>query len=144
LEQGDSVVAGFTDEEAQVPASAKAPKFIFGDHTCRMRLSTLPFSVFPNTIVLDSKIADTYWAFLATKDLQKFESYRRHWMELAQKHIVFPNGDLDRKFGNLVAPLFTKIDSALLECQLLVEIRDTLLPRLISGELEIPDELLVD
>jgi len=142
LEQGGSMVAGFVNQEATVSADSKAPRFIFGDHTCRMRISTLSFCVFPNTIVLESKLVDTYWAFQATKGLQKFESYRRHWMELAQKSVLVPSVSLTKAFGSVVMPLYAKTDALLLENRYLAELRDSLLPRLISGELEIPEELL--
>jgi len=142
LEQGDSVVAGFTDEEADVYATSNSPMFIFGDHTCRMRLSTIPFSVFPNTIVLNSEIRNSYWAFGATHGLQKFESYRRHWMELAYKLIVVPSKELANHYGGIAEPLFIGIDSLMLQNRQISALRDELVPRLISGELQIPEDML--
>ena len=142
LEQGNSVIAGFVDQEADVLASTDAPKFVFGDHTCRMRLSTLPFSVFPNTIVLESRMVNTYWAFHATNCLQRFETYRRHWMELAYKLVTVPTVPLAEAFGSLVSPLYAQIDALMLESRTLVELRDAALQRLISGELRIPDVMV--
>ena len=142
LEQGESVIAGFIDAEPAVIANADSPFFIFGDHTCRMRISTIPFSIFPNTIVLNSKIRDSYWAFGATNGLQRFETYRRHWMELAYKLIVVPNRQLTCTYGDIVKPYFEMVDLLLLQNRLLISLRDALLPRLISGELEIPEEML--
>ena len=142
LEQGDSLVAGFLDQDADVHASPALPKFIFGDHTCRMRLSTIPFSVLPNTIVLDSNDFNPYWTFQATKGIQNFETYRRHWMEFAQKTVAVPSTHLTVKFGEIVAPLYSQMDNLMLESRKLAEVRDALLPGLISGEIEIPDELL--
>jgi type I restriction enzyme S subunit len=142
LEQGNLVIAGFVDQAADVKASRDAPKFVFGDHTCRMRLSTVPFSVFPNTIVLESKLVNTYWAFQATKGLQGFETYRRHWMELAYKVVTVPTAPLAEAFGSLAGPLFAQIDALMLESRTLGELRDAVLPRLISGELKIPKDML--
>jgi type I restriction enzyme S subunit len=142
LEQGDSVIAGFIDEEPAVIANRDSPFFVFGDHTCRMRISTIPFSIFPNTIVLNSKIRDSYWAFGATNGLQRFETYRRHWMELAQKLIFVPNQQLTSAYGGIVQPYFEMIDLLLLHNRLLTSLRDALLPRLVSGELQIPEEML--
>jgi type I restriction enzyme S subunit len=143
LEQGDLVISGFIEQDADVNATGNSPKFIFGDHTCRMRLSTLPFSVFPNTIVLDSRYRNVYWAYQATNGLQKFETYRRHWMELAYKLVIVPSPKLADIFGAFVKPLYELIDNLMLESRRLAELRDTLLPRLISGELQIPEEMLV-
>jgi type I restriction enzyme S subunit len=143
LEQGDSVIAGFIDEEADVEATTDSPAFVFGDHTCRMRISTKPFSIFPNTIVLTSELIDTYWAFGATWGLQKFETYRRHWMELAYKVLIVPNAEIASVYGEQVKPLFELIDSLMVQNRVLSALRDDLLPRLISGELQIPEEVLV-
>jgi type I restriction enzyme S subunit len=142
LEQGDSVIAGFIDEDADVKATNDSPAFVFGDHTCRMRLSTIPFSVFPNTIVLTSEHINTYWAFGATWGLQNFETYRRHWMELAYKVLVVPNTEVADVYGEQVKPLFELIDSLMVQNRMLSAVRDDLLPRLISGELQIPEEML--
>lgn len=142
LEQGDSLIAGFIDEDADVKATNDSPAFIFGDHTCRMRLSTIPFSIFPNTIVLTSEVINTYWAFGATWGLQKFETYRRHWMELAYKVLVVPNLEVADVYGEQVKPLFELIDSLMVQNRVLSALRDDLLPRLISGEWQIPKEML--
>ena len=142
LEQGDSVIAGFIDEDADVEATNDSPAFVFGDHTCRMRLSTMPISIFPNTIVLSSELINTYWAFGATWGLQKFETYRRHWMELAYKVLIVPNTEVANVYGEQVKPMFEIIDSLMVQNRVLSALRDDLLPRLISGELQIPDEML--
>ena len=142
LEQGDSVIAGFIDEDADVKATNDSPAFVFGDHTCRMRLSTMPFSIFPNTIVLTSELINTYLAYGATWGLQKFETYRRHWMELAFKVLVVPNTEVSNVYGEQVKPLFELIDSLMVQNRVLSALRDDLLPRLISGELQVPEEML--
>ena len=142
LTQGDNVVAGFADVQPQVQSSAQDPHFIFGDHTCRMHLSTLPFSVLPNTLVLSARALDCYWAYHATLGRQTFESYRRHWSELAQKTVIVPGVDPAAAFGRVVKPLYAFRDSLMLEKFHLQIVRDALLPRLISGELQIPEDLV--
>lgn len=42
-------------------------------------------------------------------------------------------------FGEVISPLFKKIRDATEELRVLVQIRDTLLPKLISGELRVKD-----
>lgn len=42
-------------------------------------------------------------------------------------------------FEEIVAPLTKQVDAVLGESELLIQLRDTLLPKLISGELPIPD-----
>jgi type I restriction enzyme S subunit len=44
-----------------------------------------------------------------------------------------------KKFGEMTAPIFERMKTADLESKTLSELRDTLLPKLISGKLRIPD-----
>lgn len=56
--------------------------------------------------------------------------------------LAMPPAELLQKFREISEPAFSLIDSLSEESRLLSETRDSLLPRLISGELEIPDEML--
>ena len=53
--------------------------------------------------------------------------------------VVMPVSDLREKFGEIINPLVDQILTSAAEIEVLSELRDTLLPRLISGELRIPD-----
>ena len=53
--------------------------------------------------------------------------------------LVEPPPDLVMSFHDLVSPLIQRLEIADQESTLLSELRDTLLPKLISGELRIPD-----
>lgn len=55
---------------------------------------------------------------------------------------LIPSDMVITEFNVLMNPLFSEIKTLTHETQTLVQIRDSLLPRLISGELEIPAELL--
>lgn len=57
---------------------------------------------------------------------------------------LVPTVELLKAFDSATGPLFEAIRTLTRQNRTLVEIRDALLPRLISGELEIPEELLVD
>jgi type I restriction enzyme S subunit len=52
---------------------------------------------------------------------------------------VYPGIEIMRKFGSLMIPIFERIFLSKRENKTLSELRDTLLPKLISGELRIPD-----
>ena len=56
--------------------------------------------------------------------------------------IVIPDAAVAVEFGEIVRPLFSKIKAATLESETLAQLRDTLLPKLLSGELTVPDALL--
>lgn len=57
---------------------------------------------------------------------------------------LLPNENLVRHFNEIVKVYFDKIKNLELESLYLTELRDTLLPKLMSGEIELPDELEVD
>jgi len=142
LEQGDSFLAGFIQDKPSVIASATAPKFIFGDHTCRMKILTKSFSVMPNTIVLSGKDIDSFWAYCATYKLQQFESYRRHWMELVVRKISAPPKEVAKAFGVFVSSLYEKKDEIMFQNFELEKTISILLPSFIDGLLGVPRELI--
>jgi len=57
--------------------------------------------------------------------------------------VVIGSHDVHRAFLEIVGPIFAHIECLTLESAQLVELRDALLPRLVSGELKIPEEMLV-
>jgi type I restriction enzyme S subunit len=57
--------------------------------------------------------------------------------------VFFPSYKLLEKFAELVGPCLEQQDVLSEEIQTLLKVRDSLLPRLISGELQIPEEMLV-
>lgn len=137
LEQGDSILAGFVENSPNVFATPEEPRFIFGDHTCRMKLLTRSFSTLPNTIVLQGKDRNSYWAFCVTNKLQPFESYRRHWMELIVRKIIVPPTEVADVFGNMVAPLFEKMDQVMFENFELERVISSILQGFIDGSLPV-------
>ena len=56
---------------------------------------------------------------------------------------LLPAVKVSDAFNLIIGPMFDEIRVLSEQTKLLVEIRDRLLPRLISGELQIPDEMLV-
>jgi type I restriction enzyme S subunit len=56
--------------------------------------------------------------------------------------IVIPNKSLSSTFKDVARPIFEKIRINTLESENLMKLRDTLLPKLISGELEVNESLL--
>jgi type I restriction enzyme S subunit len=56
---------------------------------------------------------------------------------------IVPDYGILRRFAEVAEPILQKMVSLTLQNQELVSLRDSLLPRLISGELQIPEEVLV-
>jgi type I restriction enzyme S subunit len=99
---------------------------------------------------LDSKI-DPYTASLVNQD--EFITFvtnrssgtrmpRTSWQEMCEFKIAFPGLNLMQKYNELLEPLFSLAISVCLESNSFENIKEPLLPRLISGELQIPDEML--
>ena len=57
--------------------------------------------------------------------------------------MVEPPASLVDSFEVICGPMNAKIRSLFLSTEALIQLRDSLLPRLISGELQIPEEMLV-
>jgi hypothetical protein len=51
-----------------------------------------------------------------------------------------PPLEVSELFGALIEPLFTRLRQNADQARTLVTLRDTLLPRLISGQLRLPDD----
>ena len=137
FEQGASILMGYHDKDAAFNASIDEPIFIFGDHTCITKLSTIPFSIYQNVIPLIGKNLPTYWVYCTIQNKQTFQEYRRHWAELIVKEVVVPdNINLCQCFSKKVKELFFKIDINHQENKNLIKTRDLLLPKLLNGEIE--------
>ena len=137
LEQGSNIILGFHDNEGNISASKEEPAFIFGDHTCITRLMLSNFDVSENVIAVTGKERNSYWTYYAIKDLQKFQEYRRHWMELTSKQVVVADVRLTDYFAKKVKILHEDIEYSLRENLVLMNLRNTLLPKLLSGEISV-------
>ena len=113
--------------------------FIFGDHTCVTRLSCQPFDISQNVIPLQGKGRATAWVYYAVKEKQKFQEYRRHWMELISKDVVIATADICLEFSKRITKLHLQIEANERQMQSLRELRDTLLPKLLSGVLSVTE-----
>ena len=137
FEQGASILLGYRNGAASYQASPNNPMFIFGDHTCVTRLSCQAFDISQNVIPLQGQGRSTAWVYYAVKEKQKFQEYRRHWMELISKDVVVAAADICLKFSKRISNLHLQMEANERQMQSLRELRDTLLPRLLSGELSV-------
>lgn len=137
FEQGASIHLGYHNGAASYQANPENPIFIFGDHTCVTRLSCQPFDISQNVIPLQGKSRATIWVYYAVKEKQKFQEYRRHWMELTSKDVVIATADICLEFTKKIANIHLQIEANERQMQSLRALRDTLLPKLLSGELPV-------
>lgn len=137
LDQGKSGIIGYHNDEAGVFASLDEPKAIFANHTCYMRLITFPFSAIQNVLPFTGRNIDTIWIYYATYGIQPFLEYKGHWPDFVVNEIVVPPANLTKMYGKHVKPLIARCKQGDQESASLAALRDTLLPKLISGKLRV-------
>ncbi len=139
LDQGKSGIIGFHNKAPSVKASLDTPVVVFANHTCYMRLICFDFSAIQNVLPFIGKGVDTVWAFYATKDRIKFSEYKGHWPDFAIEKTVVPSEELTHMYRSAVDSAVRRMRLNEMEAETLANLRDTLLPRLISGQLRIAD-----
>ncbi|WP_155274617.1 restriction endonuclease subunit S [Gallibacterium anatis] len=137
LDQGKSGIIGFHNDTAGVKANIQDPVIVFANHTCYMRLIHFDFSTIQNVFAFKGKNINIYWIYLATLGKQKFVEYKGHFPDFLIKQIVVPPKELTEIFGNIVKDSFSKIALNLNTNEKLAKTRDLLLPKLLSGEIEL-------
>ena len=55
---------------------------------------------------------------------------------------VVPDEEILQKFCEISEPILRQLSALTFQIQELIEVRDSLLPRLISGDLQIPEEMM--
>jgi type I restriction enzyme S subunit len=63
---------------------------------------------------------------------------RTSWSDLAQHKISIPSKEIMRDFTDIISPMVDKIIGNVLQSRTLVSIRDSLLPKLMSGKIRVP------
>jgi type I restriction enzyme S subunit len=75
---------------------------------------------------LESRLAGTTQKYLSLKSLREIV-------------ILVPSESVLAEFSNIISPIFEQIYQNIKQAQTLTRLRDTLLPRLISGQLRLPE-----
>src|SRR5690554_4059226 len=146
FEQGADILLKFHNENAGFTADAMSPAFVFGDHTCITHLSCQNFDISQNVIPLRGRSRPTVWVYYAIQGKQAFQEYRRHWSELIVKPVIYPANDICEQYSETVLRMILLKENLERENRSLSELRDTLLPKLLSGELSlaVAEEQLTD
>lgn len=136
LDQGSNGLYGYTERDPDFEASTENPVIIFTNHTCNMWFINYPFCAIQNIIPFrgNSKYS-TLFVFYMTFGRVKFIEYKGHWPDFEQKKYVIPKPEIANKFAEIVKPLQYKIWNNNSQIQTLSKLRDTLLPKLMSGEI---------
>ncbi|MDD5688659.1 MAG: restriction endonuclease subunit S [Caldisericia bacterium] len=138
LDQGQSGIIGFHNDEPSVKASIKNPVAIFSNHTCYYRLITYNFSCIQNVIpYVGVNGFPTIFIYYLTKNKIKMGDYKGHWPEFAAQKFIVPTKELAVKFSEKIKPFVELVSKNEAENQKLAILRDLLLPKLMSGEIKI-------
>lgn len=140
IDQSRTEYLGFHDNEPSYLASTMTPAIIFGDHTCKMQVMVTPFSVGPNTVAFVGKKGHSpYYIYSLVRGLVSTAEYKRHWSDLTGKTVLEAPAELSMRYGELVGPMFGEIELLRRKNRHLRAKRDLLLPKLISGEIDVSD-----
>ena len=140
IDQSTSDFLGFHNNTPDHHATFNSPIILFGDHSCKFCLMTRDFSLGENIIPFiskDTKQIDNYYLYFATHKLIVTEEYKRHWGRLSSMKILIPTIDIQQKFNKLIIKNEKMKKLLFIQNQLLTRQRDLLLPRLMSGKLEV-------
>lgn len=138
IDQSTSEFLGFHNNEADLQATESSPLITFGDHTSKFQLHFQPISLGPNIIPFKAVDGMPEIAlYFLIKDLIETKEYKRHWTELCSRTVPLPETSLLKKFSEVVQPLLISIENHKKRNFTLRRMRDLLLPKLISGEIDV-------
>ena len=140
IDQSRAAFLGFHDNQPDHSASPIDPIIIFGDHTCKMQLMVVPFSLGPNVIpfIAKDEMPVGYLYFLISSLVETTE-YKRYWTELNNKVVTTADFETSEHFSSFTAYIFQQMEVLKERNQTLRQTRDLLLPKLISGEIDVSD-----
>ena len=140
VDQSRSFVAGYTNDlEARVDFGI--PIIVFGDHTRIVKLIQFPFAkgadgtqlIISDCLEMPQRLL---YCSIMNVDLSNYH-YARHFKYLKEEKIMIPTVKVANEFENNVTGIFSKIQKCrdeIIRCQ---KTRDLLLPKLMSGEVEV-------
>lgn len=138
FDQGTSGLYGHTERDADFQASTENPVILFTNHTCNMWFVNYSFCAIQNVIPFRGN-ADysTFFVFYMTLGKVKFIEYKGHWPDFEQKKHIIPKPEIANQYAEFVKPLQYKIWNNNSQVETLSKLRDTLLPRLMKGEVRV-------
>jgi type I restriction enzyme, S subunit len=138
VDQSTKEILGFHNNVPDHQASPENPMAIFGDHTCKMQLLIAPFSVGPNVVPFTAGCEmPTTYVFYLVNSLIQTQEYKRHWTLLNAKEVVVADLETAQRFASLIQPMLSAQEALRKLIRNLRCTRDLLLPRLLSGQIDL-------
>lgn len=141
IDQGKQYIAGYTNDASAILYNEN-PIIVFGDHTRIMKLIPFPFAKGADgtQILLSNNLKrmpqSLFYYSLKNVDLSNY-SYARHFKYLKTKIIFLPSDSIAQNFNANVFPVIKEIQKYREQIIFLMEARDRLLPKLMSGEIKV-------
>lgn len=140
IDQSREFIAGYTDNHASLVNVGK-PVIVFGDHTRILKYIQFPFAkgadgtqlIVSNT---DRMPQSLFYCSLVGVDLSNYH-YARHFKYLKAEELLVPTQVIAEAFDRFVSPMFFKIQRLRDINKAATNARDRLLPKLMSGEIEV-------
>lgn len=140
IDQSTDACLGYHNNEPSHYASLDSPIIIFGDHSCKFQLMTEDFSLGENVIPyipMSKEMMNCYYLYYATRKLIRTEEYKRHWGRFSANKMIIPPFNIQLQFAEHVKGIEGLLQVLRRENRYLKKQRDLLLPRLMSGKLEV-------
>jgi type I restriction enzyme, S subunit len=101
-----------------------------------MRLITYSFSAIQNVLPFIGSGVDSFWAYYATEGRLVFSEYKGHSPDFVIQEAAMPPRELTEAFGKIVKLFVAQIRTNEEQSRTLATLRDMLLPKLLSGEIQ--------
>jgi type I restriction enzyme, S subunit len=142
VDQGKEFLGGYTDNRESL-IFEDLPLIVFGDHTRALKFIDFPFACGADGTQLlksnDERMPMTLFYYaLSSIDLSDF-AYARHFKFMKEETLVLPEKSIADLFDQFVSPLREQTRSLMKKNTTLRRTRDLLLPRLISGEVDVSE-----
>ena len=140
IDQSRKFIAGYTND-MQAVVKSDVPIIVFGDHTRILKLVQFPFAKGADGTQLIVSASDRMpqqllYCSLINLDLSNYH-YARHFKYLKSERILLPSKSVADTFAKVSDLFFHKIQSCRNQCYRAQEARDCLMPKLMSGEVEV-------
>lgn len=142
IDQGKDYIAGYTNDNGCLVKVDDIPYIIFGDHTRILKYINFSFAKGADGVQLIMSNnhrrmpQSLLYASLVNIDLSNY-SYVRHFKYLKEQVILLPSEDLSKKYDDVVSFFYRDIKNLRKQMCNITEARDRLLPKLMSGEIEV-------
>lgn len=141
IDQSRNYIAGYTNDIESL-VEVTIPYIVFGDHT--RVLKYVPFSFAKGAdgtqLIMSNDLErmpqSLFYNSLIEIDLSNY-SYARHFKYLKEESILVPSKNIAERYDKVVSQYFQSIQKNREQIRHLTEARDRLLPKLMSGEIEV-------